>query len=58
MNLLMKKAVIDQAGGWDEELPSQYDTDLGFRVSAKGYKIAYEPKAVCYHFNRPTLRAY
>ena len=30
----------------------------GFRVSAKGYKIAYEPKAICYHFNRPTLRAY
>jgi cellulose synthase/poly-beta-1,6-N-acetylglucosamine synthase-like glycosyltransferase len=58
MNLLMKKAVIEEAGGWDEKLPSQYDTDLGFRISAKGYKIAYEPSAVCYHFNRPTLRAY
>ena len=58
MNLLLKKAVIEEAGGWDENLPSQYDTDLGFRISAKGYKIAYEPKAVCYHFNRPTLKAY
>ena len=58
MNLLLKKAVIEEAGGWDENLPSQYDTDLGFRVSAKGYKIAYEPKAVCYHYNRPTLQAY
>ena len=58
MNLLLKKAVIEEAGGWDEKLPSQYDTDLGFRMSAKGYKIAYEPAAVCYHFNRPTLRAY
>ena len=58
MNLLLKKAVIEEAGGWDEKLPSQYDTDLGFRVSAKGYKIAYEPTAVCYHFNRPTLKAY
>ena len=58
MNLLLKKAVIEEAGGWDENLPSQYDTDLGFRVSAKGYRIAYEPAAVCYHFNRPTLRAY
>ena len=56
MNLLLKKAVIEEAGGWDEKLPSQYDTDLGFRISAKGYKIAYEPTAVCYHFNRPTLR--
>jgi cellulose synthase/poly-beta-1,6-N-acetylglucosamine synthase-like glycosyltransferase len=58
MNLLLKKAVIEEAGGWDEKLPSQYDTDLGFRISAKGYKIVYEPSAVCYHFNRPTLKAY
>ena len=58
MNLLLKKGVIEEAGGWDEKLPSQYDTDLGFRISAKGYKIAYEPSAVCYHFNRPTLHAY
>jgi cellulose synthase/poly-beta-1,6-N-acetylglucosamine synthase-like glycosyltransferase len=58
MNLLLKKAVIEEVGGWDENLPSQYDTDLGFRMSSKGYKIAYEPKAVCFHFNRPTLKAY
>jgi cellulose synthase/poly-beta-1,6-N-acetylglucosamine synthase-like glycosyltransferase len=58
MNLLLKKAVIEEAGGWDENLPSQYDTDLGFRISNKGYKIAYEPNAVCYHYNRPTLYAY
>ena len=58
MNLLLKKAVVEEAGGWDEKLPSQYDTDFGFRISAKGYKIAYEPSAVCYHFNRPTLKAY
>jgi cellulose synthase/poly-beta-1,6-N-acetylglucosamine synthase-like glycosyltransferase len=58
MNLLLKKAAIEEAGGWDEKLPSQYDTDLGFRLSAKGYGIAYEPSAVCYHYNRPTLSAY
>ena len=58
MNLLLKKAVIEEAGGWDANLPSQYDTDFGFRLSAKGYRIAYEPTAVCYHYNRPTLGAY
>lgn len=58
MNLLLKRSVIEAAGGWDEKLPSQYDTDFGFRISALGYKIAYEPSAVCYHFNRPTLKAY
>jgi cellulose synthase/poly-beta-1,6-N-acetylglucosamine synthase-like glycosyltransferase len=58
MNLLLTKSVVEEAGGWDEKLPSQYDTDFGFRMASKGYKIAYEPKAVCYHFNRPTLKAY
>ena len=58
MNLLMKRSVIEEVGGWDENLPSQYDTDLGFRISAKGWKIAYEPTALCYHFNRPTLKAF
>lgn len=58
MNLLLKKSVIEEAGGWDENLPSQYDTDLGFRISMKGYRIAYEPDAKCYHFNRQTVWAY
>jgi cellulose synthase/poly-beta-1,6-N-acetylglucosamine synthase-like glycosyltransferase len=58
MNLLMKKSVIEEVGGFDENLPSQYDTDLGFRITSRGYKILFEPDAKCYHFNRSTVRAY
>ena len=58
MNLIVKKSVIEEAGGWDESLPSQYDTDFGYKVSGLGYKFAYEPQAKCYHFNRQTVRAY
>ncbi len=58
MNLLLKRSVVEEVGGWDESLASQYDTDFGFRVSSLGYKIAYEPSAICYHYNRPSLRAY
>ncbi len=58
MNLLLKKAVLEEVGGWDEGLPSQYDTDMGYRITAKGYRFAYEPAAKCYHFNRQTVRAY
>jgi cellulose synthase/poly-beta-1,6-N-acetylglucosamine synthase-like glycosyltransferase len=58
MNLLMKKSVIEEVGGFDEHLPSQYDTDLGFRVTSKGYKLLFEPNAKCYHFNRSTVKAY
>lgn len=58
MNLLLKKSVIEEVGGFDENLPSQYDTDLGFRITSKGYRILFEPNAKCYHFNRSTVRGY
>lgn len=58
MNLLLKKSVVEEVGGWDANLPSQYDTDFGFRLSRKGYKLAYMPDAKCYHFNRETVGAY
>lgn len=58
MNLLIRRSVIEEVGGFDEGFPSQYDTDLGYRITTKGYKIAYEPSARCHHYNRPTLRAY
>ncbi len=58
MNLLLKRSVLEEVGGFDETFPSQYDTEFGFRISSKGYKIAFERSALCFHFNRPTLRAY
>jgi cellulose synthase/poly-beta-1,6-N-acetylglucosamine synthase-like glycosyltransferase len=58
MNLLLKRSVLEEAGGWAEDLPSQYDTEFGYRLSTMGYKIAYEPSSVCYHYNRPTLQKF
>lgn len=58
MNLLLKKHVIEEVGWFDENLPSQYDTDLGFRITSREYKIVYDSSAKCHHFNRTTLRAY
>ena len=58
MNLLLKKSVIEEIGGFDENLPSQYDTDLGFRITNRGYKLIFEPNAKCYHFNRPSIAGY
>jgi cellulose synthase/poly-beta-1,6-N-acetylglucosamine synthase-like glycosyltransferase len=58
MNLLLKKHVIKEMGGFNENLPTQYDTELGVRITSKGYKIILEPQAKCYHFNRPTWKEY
>ena len=58
MNLLLKKKVTLEVGGFDEALPTQYDTDLGARLVKAGYRIAFDSGAVCYHFHRPTLRKF
>jgi len=58
MNLLLKKSVLEKVGGWAEDMPSQYDTEFGYRLASKGYKIAYESSSVCYHFNRSTLQKF
>lgn len=58
MNLLLKKKVTMDVGGFDETLPTQYDTDLGARLVEAGYRIAFDVEAVCYHFHRPTLWAF
>ena len=58
MNLLLKRSVLTEVGDWDEDLPSQYDTDIGYRITQRNYRFAYEPQARCYHFNRQSVRAY
>jgi len=58
MNLLLKKKVVMEIGGFDEALPTQYDTDIGARLAQAGYRIAFDLEAVCYHFHRPTLQKF
>ena len=58
MNLLLKTKVTLEVGGFDENLPTQYDTDIGARLAEAGYLIAFDSEAVCYHFHRPTLKTF
>jgi cellulose synthase/poly-beta-1,6-N-acetylglucosamine synthase-like glycosyltransferase len=58
MNLLLKKKIVTEIGGFDEALPTQYDTDIGARLAEAGYRIAFDAEAMCYHFHRPTLTAF
>ena len=58
MNLLLKKKETIEIGGFDENLPTQYDTDIGARLATAGYKIVFDPEAKCFHFHRPTLLSY
>lgn len=58
MNLLLKRKIIEEAGGFNEKLPTQYDTEFGVRVAGLGYTFVLDPQVKCYHFNRPTWKDY
>lgn len=58
MNVLYRKSALIEAGGFDEALDTGYDTDIGHRICGRGYLIHFDPAAIVYHFNRPTLASY
>ena len=58
MNFIVRKKVIDEVGGFNESLPTQYDTDLGARIVRSGYKLVFDSNVTCYHFHRATLSAF
>jgi glycosyltransferase involved in cell wall biosynthesis len=49
-----KKEVLERLGGFDEDLVAAEDRDLGARLLASGYRIAFADKAIQYHKGEPT----
>jgi len=48
--LLIRRAVLNELGGFDENFPIYYnDVDLSYRMHKKGYKTAYLPSSRVYH---------
>jgi GT2 family glycosyltransferase len=56
--MLMPKAVFDQVGGWDTSyLVGDFeDSDLGFKVRAAGFQVAYLPEVELTHLERQSFR--
>lgn len=55
VNLLIRKEVFKQVGGFDSQYWPGEDTKLCLDVINAGYKIVYEPNAVVYHHRRSDL---
>lgn len=54
--LLVRRRVLEQIGGLDENYPSAFnDVDLCLRVREAGYSVVFAPEAVLYHHE---LRTY
>ena len=55
-NCAFKKKDILDIGGYDEKYKTNYeDVDMSDRLKSKGYKLVYEPDAVCYHRKRDNI---
>ena len=54
-----RRSVLLAAGGFDPSFTSAAeDTELAFRLSAQGYRLAFNPDAVVWHRHPPTLLRY
>lgn len=51
---IMKKTILEETGGFDEHLMGPEDKDLGDRILARGYTIAFAYHAVQYHKGEPS----
>ncbi|HFB83556.1 MAG TPA: glycosyltransferase, partial [Thermodesulfatator sp.] len=50
--LVLPRKLFEELGGFDELFAPAYyeDTDLAFRLRAKGWRVVYQPRALVYHF--------
>jgi cellulose synthase/poly-beta-1,6-N-acetylglucosamine synthase-like glycosyltransferase len=51
-NVMYRKSVLDELGGFNERLLTVEDEELDFRIRLKGYKILFTPFATVYHKRR------
>jgi GT2 family glycosyltransferase len=57
--VLMERAVLAGAGGWDEGMFAYYeDVELGWRLHVLGHEVWLAPRAVVYHKHHGTSKAW
>lgn len=57
-NVIYRKKVLEEVGGFNPGLITVDDEELDYRIRKKGYKILYTPFAKVYHYRRPTWRKF
>jgi mycofactocin system glycosyltransferase len=56
--LLVRRAALENAGGFDELLRYGEDVDLVWRLVQRGHSVRYEPASTVWHAPRPSLPAW
>ena len=53
----VRREPIERIGGFDENLPTQHDLDISWRLAAAGVEPAFVPDATLHYRYRPSARA-
>ena len=54
-NVMYRKEVLEEAGGFDEKLWPGEDVDIDLKITRNGYKLFYNPDAVVRHYRPQTF---
>ncbi|MDI9624709.1 MAG: glycosyltransferase [Methanothermobacter sp.] len=57
-NVMYRKSVLEEVGGFNHNLVTTDDEELDYRIRKKGYKIIYTPFARVKHYRRPNWKKY
>jgi len=57
-NSMYRKSILEEVGGFNQELVTCDDEDLDYRIRKLGYKILYTPYAKVFHYRRPTWKKF
>jgi len=52
-----RREVVEAVGGFDEDLPTQHDLDISWRLFRAGYPAAFVPEAVLHYRYRPSAKS-
>jgi GT2 family glycosyltransferase len=53
-NVMYRKSVLEEVGGFDEALFPSEDVDLDLKIRSRGYRLLYNPEAVVGHYRPRT----
>jgi cellulose synthase/poly-beta-1,6-N-acetylglucosamine synthase-like glycosyltransferase len=57
-NVMYRKDVLEEVGGFNYSLVTVDDEELDYRIRKKGYRILYTPHAIVYHYRKPTWKKF
>jgi len=57
-NVIYRKSVLDDVGGFNHSLVTVDDEELDYRIRKRECRILYTPHAVVYHYRRPTWKRF